>query len=220
MWTERAPPNQMFGKVYPRLCAIATALWTPTAVRSRLTFDRFHSDLVQHHLPRLKSEFGVGMLILFHHSLWLKINLDCGDGLAQRPRLPNDGWQVQSTMGTWENYHPENALLDDIASFYWTNRCPVVGDVYSVVFTKGPITIRGFRMITGKPMAPDQDCLKQGILEYQSTDNATVWQQLAPLSVRADLSWNPPIQNVCALRVRVMQPQDQWLVISTFKVLI
>ena len=69
MWTERAPPSLMLQKVYPRLCAIAMALWTPTAVRQRLTFERFHAELVQHHLPRLKRDFDLGI----QHSYYLML---------------------------------------------------------------------------------------------------------------------------------------------------
>ncbi|KAJ1565286.1 Beta-hexosaminidase, partial [Cladochytrium tenue] len=41
MWSERAPPESIPGKVFPRLVAIATKVWAPKAVNEAISFEEF-----------------------------------------------------------------------------------------------------------------------------------------------------------------------------------
>lgn len=62
MWSERAPEHMLLSKLFPRLCALATCLWSGAEVKQTLPFTEFHKQLISEHLPRLRKVFDFGKL--------------------------------------------------------------------------------------------------------------------------------------------------------------
>jgi hypothetical protein len=154
MWSERAPQDLVYGKVYPRLVALSTVLWSYDLAKSSYNFQRFHSDLLKRHQPRLKAR-----------------GIVSGDGLALPPKttLPS---KVFTNIPKFNNYHPECAFTNDEAQYFWSSRGPLSNEYFEITLDT-PISHSTFgyssdfmkisiEVLTGLPMAPDEDRLESG----------------------------------------------------------
>ncbi|TPX31690.1 beta-N-acetylhexosaminidase [Synchytrium microbalum] len=54
MWTEFATRKDVFGKVFPRLLALSTKMWTPRSTTDLISFSDFFETVTMYHIPRLK----------------------------------------------------------------------------------------------------------------------------------------------------------------------
>ncbi|TPX51664.1 beta-N-acetylhexosaminidase [Synchytrium endobioticum] len=67
MWTEDAPRNTVLGKVFPRLLALATKLWTLKQRTDGIPFPDFFETVTMYHIPlRLK-----------------RLGVECSDGMSE-----------------------------------------------------------------------------------------------------------------------------------------
>jgi hypothetical protein len=64
MWTERAPEHVALQKIFPRVLALATVLWSSLETKARLPFSEFHRIVSAVHIPRRLKRMHVGTLSL------------------------------------------------------------------------------------------------------------------------------------------------------------
>ena len=192
MWSERAPQHTVEGKVFPRILALGAVLWTPD--NSREPFEQFHAKLTKTHIAkRLK-----------------KLNVVCSDGLALPPK-PIIPCRVTTSIGVYQNYHPECAFDGDPGSHYWSNRAPRIGDVFEIEFMS-PLDIkRAFqiRIHTGKPLGPDQDRLESAAIEILTGSGQ--WTTIGSVSQGVGNGRIEGGMSIARLRIRVLTDQQMWL---------
>jgi hypothetical protein len=123
---------------------------------------------------------------------------------------------VKTPMGRHADYYPECAFDGDEATYYWSNRCPVTNDTFEIMFESPTIINQAtlaVRVVTGKPMAPDQDYLRHGRVEVH--DGAR-WIGIGEIS-GSDASCRSSAVSgaIHGVRVVVVRSQDQWLIIRS-----
>ena len=67
MWAEFAPQHTILGKVFPRLLALSTKLWTLREQTDNIPFPDFFESVTMYHIPLRLKRWGV----------------DCSDGMSE-----------------------------------------------------------------------------------------------------------------------------------------
>lgn len=122
-----------------------------------------------------------------------------------RPR-----YLAKSTLPHFRDHTPEKGGDWDPNTYFWSNREPVAGDSFTVIYGE---ELRGtmLKVYTGKAES-GRDILLGGLLEYSS--DGENFEPVAPLKYgMAEVPWSED-KPVKALRLSITQDQDKsWLVI-------
>jgi hypothetical protein len=162
--------------------------------------------------------------------------LDCTDGLPTKPETVRP-CTIETTMGQYQNYFPEYAFDNDPGTYYWTNRSPRIGDLFTIRFhapmtgvdknekrvnlhlheldddwiTVHEIAATEFSVgvETGKPLDPGHDCLLEGVVEVLTTRNGE-WMPVGYIRNGYGQA-TAAAQEIWGFRLRVTKGQPEWL---------
>ncbi len=124
----------------------------------------------------------------------------------------SDGKKASSTLNTYENYLPDNAVDGDTSTFYWSAGAPVGGSTFTVDL--GTLTdMTGVRLLMGVDSHPD-DYIRNGVIEYSA--DGKKYEKLCDTTGREtkkDANFRARY-----VRVRCLKEQVYWLIVSEFEI--
>ena len=124
----------------------------------------------------------------------------------------NSSVSVSTTLNTYENFNPENAVDGDDSTFFWSAGAPVVDSTFTVDL--GAVTdISGVNLVTGEASHAG-DYMHNGVIEY--SENGTTFKTLCDVKKRS-VSDSTAFR-ARYVRLRCTKAQDNWLIISEFDV--
>ncbi len=129
-----------------------------------------------------------------------------------------------TNMLQYQHYLPEHAYNQNPDEYFW-GKTPKAGDEFTVVFTE-PVQIQAVRIETGHP-SQKNDFLRKGVLEASQTlssrpptalekancDNYVLLGNFT--SGKTELREPKLKWAVKCLRIRVVEAQEEWLIISS-----
>jgi hypothetical protein len=196
MWTHLATNEPAIDRqVWPRMIALAEALWSGGKGRNAEEFD----GRLQSQFPRLER-------------LGVKYNVKKPFGTtAAKPALARPG-RLTSSSGTWQKYHVEYAFDGDPETFYWNDRPIRSGDTVTLTLDK-PEPLTRATVYTGIPDIVAAR-LASGVLEVSANGkDFTTVATLRRGTADARLSGQP----VKAVRIRATADQGpNWLMVREF----
>ena len=134
-----------------------------------------------------------------------KLNSAVGGG-AVKDRM------LKSTLNTYENYVPANALDGDLSTFYWTAGAPVNGSAFTVDLG-AETEITGVRLLMGADSHAD-DYIRAGVIEYSS--DGKNYTQLCDTTGR--VTEKNASFSARYVRLRCRKEQIYWLIITEFEI--
>lgn len=197
MWTHiaRTVPD-VDRQVYPRLLALAEAVWSPANLRNWPDFRK-----------RLST-----------HKPWLKAagityqTTDIGVTEWPKPKPPLPG-RISSSSGAWQVYSQAYAFDGNPATYYWNDRPIVTGDTVTVTLDRATrLETVGVR--TGRP-GIEIARMHHGVLEV--TEDGTEWRVVAEIAADGAATARLAGQRVIGVRIRATADQGpNWLMVTDF----
>jgi len=191
LWTEYMHDwDKVEYMAFPRIAALAEVAWTPVA---RKNYDDFSKRL--------------GPVLAYYDAR----------GVNRAPFVPpakreaRDGATVAASLGIHEDHWPELAFDGRDDTFFWAGRALKAGDHLTIRF-KEPRSGR-VSVTTGGPASANGDKLEHGMLEASAEGR---WRELAPF-LHGEAAAELPA-GTTALRIRVTEPQTNWLIVHEVKV--
>ncbi|MBO4362946.1 MAG: beta-N-acetylglucosaminidase domain-containing protein [Clostridia bacterium] len=119
---------------------------------------------------------------------------------------------ASTTLNTYENFNPENAIDGDASTYFWSAGAPAVDSTFTVDLGS-VVKVSGVTLKTGEA-SHTGDYMHSGVIEYSTDGNK--YTKLCDVKKR-EVSDSTEF---CAryVRLRCTKAQDNWLIITEFDI--
>lgn len=194
LWSEYFhEPAKMEYMAFPRIAAVAEIAWTPL---ERKNYDDFRS--------RLEG-------VMKHYDA---AGVKHGDPFDTPKKEAKGGAAIETSLGAYDDHSVEFAYDDNADTFFWAGR-ELKKDDHVTVRLKAPLATEApVSIATGGKASKNGDKLDKGVLEI--SEDGGKWTKLADV-IDGKAEGTAPA-GTRQIRLRVTEPQGNWLIIHEISV--